>query len=56
MLPTGGHAAASETGALRTLGCEAIREVKPGEIIALSNNALSVHQALPPAPTGPLHL
>jgi amidophosphoribosyltransferase len=50
MLPGGGHAAASESGALRTLGCEAIREVKPGEIIALSNNALRVHQALPPAP------
>ena len=32
-LPSGGHAVASESGALRTLGCEAIREVKPGEII-----------------------
>lgn len=50
MLPGGGHAAASESGALRTLGCEAIREVEPGEIIALSNNALRVQQALPPAP------
>jgi amidophosphoribosyltransferase len=50
LLPTGGWAAASESGALRTLGCEAIREVHPGEIIALSNNALSVQQALPPAP------
>lgn len=49
LLPMGGWAAASESGALRTLGCEAIREVHPGEIIALSNNALSVHQALPPA-------
>lgn len=49
LLPTGGWAAASESGALRTLGCEAIREVHPGEIIALSNNALSVQQALPPA-------
>lgn len=47
-LPGGGHAAASESGALRTLGCEAIREVKPGEIVALSNNALRVRQALPP--------
>ena len=50
LLPGGGHAAASESGALRTLGCEAIREIKPGEIVALSNNALVVQQALPPAP------
>jgi amidophosphoribosyltransferase len=49
-LPSGGHGVASETGALRTLGCEAIREVKPGEIVALSNSALRVRQALPPDP------
>ncbi len=49
-LPSGGHVAASETGALRTLGCIAIREVKPGEIITLSNTALRVRQAIPPAP------
>jgi amidophosphoribosyltransferase len=49
-LPTGGHATASEAGALRTLGCQAIREVKPGEIVTLSDNALRVRQALPPAP------
>jgi amidophosphoribosyltransferase len=49
MLPSGGHAAASETGALQTLGCEAIRDVKPGEIVSLSNNALKVMQALPSA-------
>lgn len=49
-LPGGGHATASESGALRTLGCEAIREIKPGEIVALSNNALRVRQALPPEP------
>lgn len=48
LLPSGGYAAASETGALRTLGCEAIRDVKPGEIVALSNKALTVTQALPP--------
>jgi amidophosphoribosyltransferase len=48
ILPNGGHACASETGALRTLGCQAIREVKPGEIISLSNNALTVQQALIP--------
>ncbi|MBI5563988.1 MAG: amidophosphoribosyltransferase [Chloroflexi bacterium] len=49
-LPSGGHVAASETGALRTLGCNAIREVKPGEIITLSNTALRVRQAIPSAP------
>ncbi len=48
LLPTGGHAAASESGALETLGCIAIREVQPGEIVALSDNALRVHQARPP--------
>lgn len=45
-LPSGGHVAASESGALRTLGCEVIREVQPGEIVALSDNALTVFQAL----------
>ena len=48
LLPGGGHAAASETGALRTLGCEAVREIQPGEIVELSNNALTIHQAVPP--------
>ncbi|HEX7974742.1 MAG TPA: amidophosphoribosyltransferase, partial [Anaerolineales bacterium] len=47
MLPSGGHAAASESCALRTIGCETIREVMPGEIIALSNSALRVQQAIP---------
>lgn len=49
LLPSGGHAVASETGALRTLGCQAIREVQPGEIVTLSNAALRVCQAVPPA-------
>ena len=49
LLPGGGHAVASESGALQTLGCIAIREVKPGEVVALSNRALSVLQAVPPA-------
>jgi amidophosphoribosyltransferase len=48
MLPSGGHVVASETGALLTLGCVGIREVQPGEIIALSDNALRVSQALKP--------
>jgi amidophosphoribosyltransferase len=46
LLPNGGHAVASETGALQTLGCEAIRDVKPGEVVSLSNSALKVMQAL----------
>lgn len=50
ILPSGGHAVASESGALITLGCEAVREVRPGEIITLSNKALVVSQAVPPAP------
>lgn len=49
-LPGGGHAAASESGALMTIGCECIREVKPGEVIALHKQALVVRQALPPKP------
>ena len=49
LLPGGGHAVASECGALRTLGCEATREVNPGEIVQLSDNALKVTQALPSA-------
>jgi amidophosphoribosyltransferase len=48
LLPGGGYAVASETGALRTFGCEAIRDLKPGEIVTLSSNALKVTQALPP--------
>jgi len=48
LLPSGGHAVASETGALRMLGCgDAIKDVQPGEIVALSNNALKVTQAIP---------
>lgn len=47
-LPSGGSAVASETGALQTLGCDVIREIKPGEIVTLSDKALIVHQALPP--------
>jgi amidophosphoribosyltransferase len=48
-LPAGGHAVASETGALEVVACDAIREVKPGEIVALHGAALIVQQALPPA-------
>ncbi|MBN2386204.1 MAG: amidophosphoribosyltransferase [Anaerolineales bacterium] len=49
LLPHGGYAAASETGALHTLGCQAIREVNPGEIVTLSDKALIVTQAVKPA-------
>lgn len=49
LLPRGGHVVASETNALRTIGCVAIREVLPGEIVTLSASALKVHQALPPS-------
>lgn len=49
MLPSGGHAVASESGALQTLGCAAIREVRPGEIVSLGSSALNVFQAIPPA-------
>ncbi|MFH2104326.1 MAG: amidophosphoribosyltransferase [Chloroflexota bacterium] len=49
LLPSGGYAVASETGALRTLGCQAIREVAPGEIVTLSDKALVVTQAVQPA-------
>jgi amidophosphoribosyltransferase len=47
-MASGGHVVASETGALLTLGCVGIREVQPGEIIALSDSALRVCQALKP--------
>ncbi len=49
MLPSGGHVVASESGALETLGCLAIREVRPGEVVTLTNAALWVRQAMPPA-------
>jgi amidophosphoribosyltransferase len=49
-LPGGGHAAASETGALQTLGCQVIREVNPGEIVTLDNTALQIRQGMLPAP------
>ena len=49
MLPNNsGHVVASEYGALQTLGCVTCREVQPGEIVSLSNNALTVYQAFKP--------
>jgi amidophosphoribosyltransferase len=48
-LPHRGHAVASETGALETIGCDAIREINPGEVVYLHEAALIVRQAVPPA-------
>ena len=46
-LPHRGHAVASETGALETIGCDAIREINPGEVVYLHEAALIVRQAVP---------
>ena len=48
-LPQGGHAIASETCALITLGCSDISEVAPGEIVSLRGAEIERHQALAPA-------
>ena len=48
-LPHGGHAVASETCALSTLGCVEISEVQPGEIVTLHGAELHRRQALAPA-------
>ena len=47
-LPSGGHVVASETGALRTVGCEAIREIEPGEIVVLQGSIARSHRPLEP--------
>ena len=49
-LPHGGHAVASETCALSTLGCVEISEVQPGEIVTLQGAELHRRQALAAAP------
>ncbi len=46
-LANGGHVVASETGALQTLGCEAIREIEPGEIVVMQGSIARAHQAVP---------
>ncbi len=48
-LPHGGHAVASETCALATLGCTDIDEVQPGEVVTLRGAEVHRHQALAPA-------
>ncbi|MEM7275310.1 MAG: amidophosphoribosyltransferase [Actinomycetota bacterium] len=46
-LPSGGHVVASETGALRTLGCESCREIEPGEVVVLQGSIARVMQGVP---------
>lgn len=48
-LPNGGHAIASETGALRTLGCDNIREIEPGEIVVLQGQMARSFVGVTPA-------
>jgi amidophosphoribosyltransferase len=48
-LPQGGHAVASETCALRTMGCVEIREVEPGEIVTLQGHELRSRRSMQPA-------
>ena len=50
-LPHGGHAIASETCALSTLGCVDVTEVAPGEIVTIRGAEISRRQALAPAAT-----
>lgn len=45
-LPDGGWAVASETCALRTIGCSEVREVGPGEIVTLQGHEVRTRQAL----------
>jgi amidophosphoribosyltransferase len=46
-LSSGGHAIASETGALRTLGCDNLSEVEPGEIVVLHGGIARRMRAVP---------
>src|SRR5690606_15852860 len=48
-LPSGGHAVASETCALETLGCVDVSEIDPGEIVTLQGAELRRRPALAPA-------
>lgn len=48
-LPHGGHAVASETCALATLGCVEISEIQPGEIVTLQGAEIVRRQAMTPA-------
>lgn len=48
-LEGGGHAVASESGALQTIGCKEIREILPGEIHTLQANSWRAMEGLPAA-------
>lgn len=48
-LPGGGHAVASESSALQTIGCEEIREIGPGEIHTLELGTWRACAGLPAA-------
>jgi amidophosphoribosyltransferase len=50
-LPGGGHAVASETCALSTLGCTEINEVGPGEMVSLRGTEFERTQVLAPQAT-----
>ncbi|MEM9039992.1 MAG: amidophosphoribosyltransferase [Actinomycetota bacterium] len=47
-LPHGGHAVASETCALSTLGCVDVDEVGPGEMVSMRGGELTRQQVLAP--------
>jgi amidophosphoribosyltransferase len=51
-LPHGGHAVASETCALSTLGCVDIEEIKPGEMVTLRGAEIERQQVLAPKANG----
>jgi amidophosphoribosyltransferase len=53
-LPRGGHAVASETCALETLGCVEIDEIRPGEIVTLIGSEMHRRHAMSPAVTSAL--
>jgi amidophosphoribosyltransferase len=45
-LPDGGWAVASETCALRTLGCDGIREIDPGEVVSVNGDVVRSRRVL----------
>jgi amidophosphoribosyltransferase len=49
-LPHGGHVFASETAALDILGAELLREVRPGELVAIDEHGLRSRQWAEPTP------
>ncbi len=46
-LPDGGYALASETCAFDTIGATFLRDVAPGELVAIDENGLTSHQVVP---------